>query len=648
LRFGAVWRPAPELHSRAMTHASRAPLLVVLFAAPAAFAQAKPLTLDVDARDAPRNLLHARMVIPAKPGALTLLYPKWLPGEHGPTGPIQNLVGLKLGAEGKPVVWRRDAENMHAFHVDVPAGADAITADLDFLLPAGGPEGFTSAGSSTASLAVISWNQVLLYPQGAKPDETMIAATLRLPPGWKGGTALPVARAAEAQTSYAPVTLTTLVDSPVLAGEHVRVLPLLDKPPVRLFVAADSDAALHPKPWLARALAKLPAEANALFGAYHYQSYTFLLTLSDHVASFGLEHHQSSDNRVSERFLVDDNHQREHAGLLPHEMVHSWNGKYRRPADFAPGRFDVPMHGELLWVYEGLTQYLGSILTARSGLLSPEDYRDQVALAAAEMGLTKGRVWRPLVDTAVAAQVLYNATPDGQARRRGVDFYPESELIWLEVDAILRAKSGGKASLDDFCRRFHGGQSGPPSVVTYVLEDVIAALNQVVPSDWKDFFQKRVYSANPNPPLGGIEASGWRLVFNDQLPAIFESHHQVDEVTDLRFSLGFLVKKDASIPDVIPDSPAAKAGVPPGSKLIAVNGRHWNYDRLRDAVRESKQRKSVELIVEAGEFVTLRRLTYADGERFPHLERVQGKPDLLTPIITPLTGPAPVRPPPKP
>ncbi len=623
-----------------------ATLVGILLAATAARAQtAKPIALDVDARDAPRNLLRGHLVIPAKPGPLTLVYPKWLPGEHGPTGPVQNLVDLKLSAGGKPVAWKRDAENMYAFHVDVPAGADSVVADVTFLLPAGGPEGFTAGGSSTPSLVAMSWNYVVLYPKGTNTDDLKVAASLKLPAGWKLGTSLPVAREGGGQTAFAPVSLTILVDSPVLAGEHTRVFPLVDKPPARLFVAADSEAALAPKPWLVQALAKLPAEENALFGAHHYGSYTFLLTLSDHVASFGLEHHESSDDRVSERFLIDDDHQRSQAGLLPHEMAHSWNGKYRRPADLAPGSFEEPMKGELLWVYEGLTEYLGWILTARSGLLSPEDYRDSLALVAAEMDAQKGREWRPLVDTAVAAQILYGASGDGSSRRRGVDFYPESELIWLEVDTLLRDKSGGKASIDDFCRLFHGGESGPPRVVPYARADVIAALNQIVPYDWNAFFDKRVYATAPRAPFGGIDASGWKLVFTDELPAITESREERTHETDVRFSLGFVVKKDGLIPDVLPESPAAKAGVPPGSTLVAVNGRRWTRERLREAIKASVKSKGVDLIVEDGEFVTAYRLAYTGGERYPHLARVETKPDLLSAIIRPLTGPAPVRPP---
>jgi predicted metalloprotease with PDZ domain len=614
-------------------------------ASPVALAQtAKPISVDVDARDAPRNLLHAHLVIPAKPGPLTLLYPKWLPGEHGPTGPVQNLVDVKLAAGGKPIPWQRDPENMYAFHVDVPAGADAVVADVTFLLPAGGPEGFTSGGSSTPSLVAVSWNYVVLYPQGPSADDVKVAASLRLPAGWKLGTSLTIAREAGGQTTFAPTSLTMLIDSPVLAGEHTRILPLLDKPPVRAFVAADSEAALAPKPWLVQALAKLPAEANALFGAYHYASYTFLLTLSDHVASFGLEHHESSDDRVTERSLIDDDHQRTHAGLLPHEMTHSWNGKYRRPADLAPGSFDKPMHGDLLWVYEGLTEYLGWILTARSGLLSQDDFRDTLALVAAEMDAQKGREWRPLVDTAVAAQVLYGAPNDGAARRRGVDFYPESELIWLEADTIIRDKTGGKASLDDFCRKFHGGDSGTPRVVPYVLADVIAALSQVAPYDWDRFFKARVYATAARAPLGGIETSGWKLAFTPDLPAITDSRQEVDHTTDVRWSLGFIVKKDGLLPDVLPDSPAALAGVAPGSTLLAVNGRRYTRERLREAIAESAKSKGVDLIVEDGEFVRAHHLAYSGGERYPHLVRVDAKPDVLGTIIHPLTGPTPTRP----
>lgn len=611
---------------------------LLLFLAPSVHAAPRPITLDVDAREAPRRIVHARLGIPAQAGPMSLRYPKWLPGEHEPNGPIVNVAGLKITAGGKPVAWTRDPVDMFELHLDVPAGATSLVVDLDYIQPAGSSSFGGDTATSTPELLLFQWNTVLLYPKGTAIDEQQVVATLKLPGGWTAGTALPIARDGGAQLSFAPASLTTLVDSPVLAGRHARAIPLLSSPPVRLFAAADSDALLEPHPELAAALARLPAEANALFGAYHYRAYTFLLTLSDAVREYGLEHHESSDDRTGERFLIDDDARVTYGGLLPHEMVHSWNGKYRRPADLQPGSFDTPMKGELLWVYEGLTEYLGSVLTARSGIYSPEEYREELAFTAAEMIASKGRSWRPLADTAVAAQLLYEASDDGASWRRGVDFYSEGELLWLEVDVTIRTVTGGKASIDDFVHRFHGGESGPPRVVPYTLDDVIAALNQTAPFDWKGFFATRVYATAPRPPLGGIEGAGWTLAWTDEVPKYLDARETTLEYTDLRDSLGFKVEDDGLIPDVVAGSPAAAAGVPPGAKLIAVNGRKWTDDRLRDAVRESRKRRSVELIVESGDSVSSHTLIYSGGERYPKLERVPGKPDLLQQIITPRSG----------
>ncbi len=602
--------------------------LAALLVAPAAWADAQ---LDVDAREAPRRILHARETLAAPAGPLTLRYPKWIPGEHGPTGPIVNLAGLKISAGGRPLAWQRDPDDMYAFHVDVPA-AGPLVVDLDFLEP---PDqgGFSAGSSATAALVVVSWNQVVLYPKGARADDWQVTASLRVPEGWKVGTALPVAREAGDTIGFQPASLTTLVDSPALAGAHTRVLALAEKPPVRLFMAADSEAALAMPEATQAAYRRLVAEAGALFGAQHYRSYTFLLSLSDHVASFGLEHHESSDDRVGERGLIDDGRRRRMAGLLPHEMVHSWNGKYRRPADLGVGSFDAPMRGDLLWVYEGLTEYLGEVLAARSGLEKPEEHRERLALDAAEMELTRGRSWRPLADTAVAAQLLYGSNRDWEMWRRSVDFYPEGQLLWLEADTIIRQRTGGKASLDDFCKRFHGPPSGPPKVVPYTLDDVVAALGQVAPYDWPGFFQSRVHGLAEHAPFGGIEASGWRLGYVEQAGPELRAEELVHEAVDVRYSLGFRVhNRDASIDDVVPGAPAAVAGIGPGVQLVGVNGRKYTPEHLRDAIRDST-RRPVELLVASGEELKTFTLQYDGGERYPALVRVAGKPDLLTPIL---------------
>ena len=594
--------------------------------------------LEVDAREAPRKIFHSKLTIPAGPGTLTLAYPKWIPGEHGPTGPIADLAGLRFSAAGKPVPWKRDPVDMYLFHLDVPAGADTIEALLDYLSPAETGQ-FSSGASATANLTLVSWNQLLLYPAERKPDELLFAATLKLPEGWKWATALERAFGPPADgIRFAPVSLTTLVDSPVLAGEHFRVVNLTDGAPAhRIDIAADSDAALEMSPELEGQYRSLVGETGALFGARHYRHYDFLLTLSDHTAHFGLEHHESSDDRVDERSLVDADRRKLMAGLLPHEMTHSWNGKYRRPAGLGIGSFQEPMRGDLLWVYEGLTEYLGQILSARSGLLTPDQYREALALTAADMDHQKGRAWRPLQDTAVAAQVLYDARRDWATLRRGVDFYAESELLWLEADTLIRRESQGRRSLDDFCRLFHGGESGPPRVVPYTFDDVVTALNQVLPYDWHSFWKKRLDTTEPGAPLQGVAGGGWKLVYSEEIPDRQRAAEDTRKLTDVRYSIGFSVREDGTIPDLVPGSPAAAAGLGPGMKLVAVNGRRWSPLVLRAAIRKSKTRV-IELLVESGDFFKTVRLDYAGPERYPHLERDPARPDLLSQIIQPLAA----------
>lgn len=616
----------------------------VLAAAGAAGGRAEqaraPIALAVDLREAPRRIFHARLLVPAAPGPLTLLYPKWIPGEHGPTGPVVDLAGLRMTAEGKPLDWRRDPAEMTAFRVEVPAGAKSVEVELDFL-SAPGEEGFSAGASATERLAVLSWNQVLLYPAGRPADEIRFAPSVRLPEGWTAATALEPAREAAGEIAFEPVNLATLVDSPLIAGAHRRSEPLAPDltPEHRLEIVADSAEALEIPPETLAAYHRLVREALALFGASHYRRYRFLLTLSDHVARFGLEHHESSDNRSYERALVDPRKRLLMAGLLPHELVHSWNGKYRRPADLVTGGFDRPFRTELLWVYEGLTSYLGDVLAARSGLLTAEQFRENLAMDAAEMDHRAGRAWRPLLDTAVAAQLLYRARDDWASWRRHVDFYAESGLIWLEADVLIRERTNGSHSLDDFCRLFFGGESGPPRVVPYTEEDLLAALARVAPFDWRGFFEARVKRAAPRAPLGGIERAGWRLAYTEQLPERLEAIETVRKITDLTYSLGLVLEESGTVRDVVPGLAAARAGVAPSMKLLAVNGRRWSKELLREAVRRARWRpEPMELLMENGEF--LRTFTVDDhgGERYPKLERDPDRPDVLSRIIAPRAG----------
>lgn len=598
-------------------------------------AQAPPtVTIAVDATTAPRKIFHATLKIPAAPGHLTLYYPKWIPGEHAPDGPVIDLAGLKFSAGGKPLKWRRALDDGYTLHVEVPAGVAEISAELDFLSPATFEGGFSAGSSATDKLAIISWNQVLLYPKGFKSDDINYSASLKLPDGWKFGTPLPVTSQSGNEIHFATVSLTTLVDSPVITGEFLKVVPLASDPVTEMDIAADSAAALEAPQQAWDHYRSLVDQTQKLFGAHHYRDYHFLYTLSDHVAHFGLEHHESDDSRVGERSLVDDTARKMSAGLLPHEYVHSWNGKFRRPADLATPDYQQPMQDDLLWVYEGLTNYLGFVLTARSGLLTAEQDRDDLALTAAALDHLPGREWRNLQDTADAAPELYFSPRAWESERRSTDFYDEDTLNWLWVDVIIRQQTKGAKSLDDFCKLFHGAPSTGPMVNPYTFEDVVSALNQIAPYDWRGFWTERLTNHGPGAPLGGIEGSGWKVVY-DETPsemasAAMGAYHYVSAA----YSIGLILGEDGTVSDTIEGMPAAKAGIGPGMKLIAVNDHRYSPEVLRDALKSAKTSPDpIALLIENTEYYKTYKLDYHAGEKYAHLVRDDTKPDVLSEIL---------------
>jgi len=612
---------------------------------PLAAPQNLPVSLSVDASGVAQKLLHAQMSIPVKPGALTLVYPKWIPGEHGPTGPIDSIAGLVFSANGQTIPWRRDLQEMFAFHLTVPAGVRTLTARYDFLL-SGDTTGFSASGLTTPNLVNINWNQLVFYPLGRTADNVTVTASLQLPAGWQYGTALPVKTAAGDIISFLPAPLVTLVDSPVLAGKYFKMIPLTTPgatPSHEIDMVSDSPGALLMPDTQIQHYKNLVAETGPLFGARHYRDYHFLYTLSDHVASFGLEHHESSDDRVGERTLLDPDMNLLAADLLPHEFVHSWNGKYRRPYDLYTPDYQKPMQDDLLWVYEGLTQYYGKVLSARSGLWTAQNFEDQLAGLAASLDHTSGRAWRPLQDTADDAQNAYNSPASWANYRRGTDFYDEMVLVWLEADTIIRTRTNGTKSLDDFCRAFHGGSTGMPLVKPYTFVDVVHALNAVTPYDWHGFLTQRLTRTGTGAPLGGITNSGWKVIYTDTPSAFTKAAESVFKSKLFNFSLGMTVNENGQIVDVFPGLPAAQAGLAPGLKLIAVNGRAYSDDRLQSAITASKSATGpLEIIAENGEFFQTFDLHYQGDLQYPHLLRDLSQPDLLTRIITPRVVPAPV------
>ena len=602
-------------------------LLILLFAISL---HAQPIRVAVDATDAGQKLLHSHMTIPATPGPMKLAYAQWIPGEHGPTGPVGDLVDIRITANGQRVAWTRDPREMFVFHLDVPSGASEIEVDATHLAPTANGN-FSAGPSITPNLVVLAWNTVLLFPPGKDANDIMVEGSIEMPEGWTSASALK-----QTNGQYERASLATYVDSPVILGRYLKTvdIPSGNAPQHRINIVSDSSAALETPSTFANDYAKLVAEAGAAFGAYHFRKYDWLLTLSDHVAHFGLEHHESSDNRMPEATLSDEDTRRALAGLLSHEYVHSWNGKYRRPANLLSPDYQTPMEGNLLWVYEGLTQYMGHLLATRAGLWSPEFYRENVATVAAGFEIQPGRTWRPLVDTATGVQLLNGAPDAWRSLRRGTDYYDESILLWLEADSIIRKQTNGRASLDDFTRRFHGGNTGKPEVKPYTFDELVATLNAIAPYDWRKHFNERLTSVTQHAPIAGLTAGGWQIAFDDNENVSIKVNEKRRKIQDLTFSLGMTLKEDGTVRDALIGLPAAKAGIGPGMKIIAVNGRKWTKEMLATAIKEAKtSTKPIELLVESDDFYRTHAIDYHGGMRYPHLVRIEGTNDQLAEVL---------------
>jgi predicted metalloprotease with PDZ domain len=625
--------------------------LAALCATTLATAQSTPITLAVDLTDAPRKILHAQETIPVQPGPLTLVYPKWIPGEHAPDGPIDNQAGFLItAADGTRIKWERDPINMFAYHLTVPAGVTELHIKMDFLATAA-PSGFSAGASTSANLALLSWNELLVYPPVQDVADIMVTPSITIPKDWKYGTALDLLtkRTNTGVTTiwtygFATVSLEQLVDSPVLAGRWFREIPLATEITPKHYVdlAGDGPEDIAISQEHIDDFSKLIRETGALYKSRHYGSYHFLVTLSDQVAHFGLEHHQSSDDRVPHSTFTDDNAFIADGLLLPHEFTHSWNGKYRRPAGLATGNYQDPMKGELLWVYEGLTEYLGDVLAARCGIWNNSIYRDRLATIAGYLNdVRPGRTWRDLQDTATDAQILYFVGGPYDNWRRNTDYYDEGELLWLEVDSTIRSKTGGKKSLNDFAAAFEGlGGNTGPKVVPYTFDDVVTDLNAVVPNDWATFLRTRLDSNELHAPeVPGINAlSGYKLTYTDKPNYWSQLEESENGSLNARWSLGLSAATSGAIGDVILDSIAWKAGLAPGFQIVAVNGRAFTPGLLRQAIKDAAGRgPAIELIVENTGYYKTIRLDYHGGEKYPQMERVANTPDRLDDILQPMT-----------
>jgi len=593
------------------------------------------LVLKVDASDTVQNIFRVKESIPAKPGKMTLLYPQWVPANHGPSSPINQFAGLKISANGKPVTWHRDNVNVFAFHVEVPAGTRTLDLEYQFLSPTEANQGRTTM---TPEILGIQWHAVTMYPAGYYTRRIPIQATVTVPQGWQYGSALELDERKGDDLVFKTTDLETFVDSPLFAGHYFKRYDLDPgaKIPVHMNVVADTAEAVEAKPEQLELHRNLIKQAYKLFQSQHYKHYDFLFALSDEFGGVGREHHQSSENGVKLDYFTDWNKAESMRGLLPHEFTHSWDGKFRRPAGQDVPDFNTPLQNDLLWVYEGQTQFWGQVLSARSGLQKSASVRDQIAVNAARYSSIAGREWRTVQDTTYDP-IINSRRPLGwSSYQRSEDYYNEGALIWLDVDTKLREMSGDKLSLDDFARKFYGVKDGMNTALHYTFDDVVKTLNSIQPYDWASFLHTRVEELGP-APLDGLARAGWKLVFTDKQTEYLKSVEDRSKSADFIYSLGFNVGSEGKIESIQWDGAGFKAGLSGNTTLLAVNGRAYKPELLRAAVTAAKDsKKPIDLLVKHGQQYRTVSLAYYGGLRYPRLERIEGTKDRLEILLSPL------------
>lgn len=591
------------------------------------------IQIAVDASDVERRIVRVHETLSGITPDAILLYPEWLPGTHAPEGPIDRFAGLRITANGAPVGWTRDPVDMYAFHVHAPANVKRIAIDFEYLSPTS-PK--VAPLEISRDMIMLEWNSVILYPAGYFARQIPVEASLTLPADWKFGSALEVLSTNGRETKFKRLSLEAFIDSPVYAGRFTSRVDLDPGSafPVHLDLFADRPELLPMKPEQIDAYRALVQQANAVFGSHHYSHYDFLYSLSDQIQQPGLEHQQSSENGTDPEAFTEWDKTAYDRDLLPHEFTHSWNGKFRRPADLWTPNYNVPMQNSLLWVYEGQTQYWGEVLAARSGLWTKQQAQDQLALTAAYYETEPGRRWRTLRDTTNDEIINPRRPMSWNDWQRFEDYYSEGQLIWLDVDTLIRERSHGKRSLDDFARSFFGINNGSLVTVTYTLDDVVKALNATEPYDWAAFLRERVDGFAKPAPLDGLRRGGYKLIYTDTPSEFVKASDEQRKRVNLRFSIGVeLDDKDGTVMQVVWDSPAFKAKLTESAQILAVNGTAYSADVLKDAIRAAKGATlPIDLIVKTGDRFQVVRIDYHDGLRYPHLERDPSAAALLDDI----------------
>nr|WP_313632193.1 peptidase M61 [Brevundimonas naejangsanensis] len=615
-------------------------LPVALAPIPAAKDEAYPgvIKLHVDATDIERRLIQVRQTIPVSgPGPLVLFYPQWIPGNHGPVGPVANVGGLTFTANGQRLEWVRNTVQPWAYQIEVPAGVSEVDVAFQWLTPIEGAQGRVVV---TPEMLNIQWEKALLYPAGYYSRQITFQPTLKLPQGWNYGAGLDTVSFENGLATFAPITLEHLADSPVFAGAHYRQIDLDPggRSPVRLNVVADDAKMLEASDEHIQLHRNLVQQADRLFGARHFNHYDFLLAVTDKLGGIGLEHHRSSENSVDVKYFTDREATLADRDLLGHEYTHSWNGKWRRPADQLTPNLNEPLQNSLMWVYEGQTQYWGLVLTARAGLMSKQQALDVLAMSAASFQNIPGRQWRAMQDTTNDPIISQRRPQPWGSYQRSEDYYREGSLIWLDADTLIRERTGGKKSLDDFAKAFFGVEDGNWDPAPYTFADVTATLNGVQANDWAAFLRERLDAVGPGSrgPLDGIERGGYRLVFKEEPSGYMGALYKELGRNDFTYSLGFMVNKANKITSVLWGGPAFEQGLTSGWEVVAVGGRAASADVLKEAVTAAKgSPEPIELILKNGDVFKTVRFDYHDGLRYPHLERIEGTPDRLGDILSP-------------
>lgn len=580
--------------------------------------------LEVDVSDTARRIYRVRETIPvAAPGRLTLLYPQWLPGNHAPTGQLEKLAGLTFtGAGGRTLAWRRDPIDLYAFHVEVPAGTTSVEATFQFLTPIESTQGGRIVVSPEA--LDLQWQAVTLYPKGWPAKRIRVQPSVRLPDGWSHAVALdpaPGAPATAGRVAFAATTLETLVDSPLFAGRYYKRYDLDpgSRTPVHLNVFAETPERAEASAQQIEAHREMVRQADKLFGVRRFDRYEFLLGLTSGLSGIGLEHLRSSENITTRDYFTDWTKSATGRDLLPHEYTHSWNGKHTRPRGLEQADYNTPVDAGLLWVYEGLTDYWGVVLAARSGLITAEQGRDTFAELASTFDNRPGRQWRSVLDTTADPAIAYRRPKAWTSWQRSTDYYTEGALVWLEADTLIRERSNNRRSLDDFARAFFGRKDAGPMPQLYDRANVVAALNAVQPYDWATFFAERIDRPGVATPTAGLERGGYRLTYAET-PSAWTAAGETDASSFL--SLGMSARRDGTVASVLWDGPAFAAGLTGGqSRIVAVNGLAYDDARIKAAVRSKGQ---IELIVREGDRYRTVTLDARQGPRYPRLERAAG------------------------